>query len=280
MISIVHLLEMKGLDTSKRIKLVRHQDKRYDVSLIYSLGQIEIYQSYQGKPIFECDYIVSFVGFGGSWARMTGVYRVGIRQPAENVPLPPDFIYQDNWDTEGGVHYELEEVPGFEDLKDRVVIDWGKGALAWHQWLKHKEVVEILPAGYTKKFTGYLDFVLTYDELVKIIKNPIANKEWHAMLSSVAGVYLILDESTGKQYVGSAYGREGILGRWSNYASSGHGGNIILKDVINNNKYGAKSFRFTILQTLPKTLTKNEVIAQESIYKNKLGSLAFGLNKN
>jgi len=50
MISIIQLLEMKGLDTSKKIKLVRHQDKRYDVSLIYSLGQLDIYQSYQSKP--------------------------------------------------------------------------------------------------------------------------------------------------------------------------------------------------------------------------------------
>ena len=223
---------------------------------------------------------MSFVGFGGSLARMTGVYRVGNRQPAENVPLPPEFIYQDMWDTEGGVHYDLEEVTEFEDLKDRVVIDWGKGALAWHQWLKNKEVVEILPTGYTKKFTGYLDFVLTYDELVKIVKNPIANREWHAMLSSVAGVYLILDETTGKQYVGSAYGREGILGRWSHYASSGHGGNLLLRDAINNSRYGAKSFRFTILQTLPKTQTKNEVLAQEILFKKKLGSRAFGLNMN
>ena len=81
-------------------------------------------------------------------------------------------------------------------------------------------------------------------------------------------------------YVGSAYGREGILGRWLQYASSGHGGNSLLMDAINNNRYGPKSFRFTILQTLPKTQTKNEVIAQENLYKNKLGSRAFGLNKN
>ena len=100
--------------------------------------------------------------------------------------------------------YDLEEIEGFDDLKNRVVINWGKGALAWHQKmrdkgkLRDKEVIEILPKGYVKEFPGFLDFVLRYDELTTIMKSPEANREWHTMLSSVAGIYLITDTKEGK----------------------------------------------------------------------------------
>jgi hypothetical protein len=279
MISIVELLRLRGLDCSKKIKLVRHKDKRYDVAQLYSLGQIEIYQSYQAKDIFKCDYIVSFIGFEGSLARMVGVYKVNGRRPAREMPLPAEFIYQ-YMPQDDDIYYDLEEVSGFEDLKDRVVIEWGKGALAWHQNLTDKEVVEILPSGYVKPFPGYLDFILTYDELVGICENPVANKDWHRMSSSVAGIYLIVDSETGLQYVGSAYGSGGILARWRQYAKTGHGGNLRLKAAIAANQFGSKSLRFAILRTLEKTLTKNEVIAYEAFHKKKLGTRAFGLNSN
>ncbi|MFF2589646.1 hypothetical protein ACFVSS_17475 [Peribacillus butanolivorans] len=36
----------------------------------------------------------------------------------------------------------------------------------------------------------------------------------------------------GKQYVGSASGKEGLLGRWKEYAINGHGNNTKLKELI------------------------------------------------
>jgi hypothetical protein len=38
-------------------------------------------------------------------------------------------------------------MPGFDDLKGRVVIEWGKGALAWHERTTSKEAIEVLPKG-------------------------------------------------------------------------------------------------------------------------------------
>ncbi len=35
------------------------------------------------------------------------------------------------------------------------------------------------------------------------------------IVSSVNGVYLILDTRTGNQYIGSAYGNDGIWQKWS-----------------------------------------------------------------
>jgi hypothetical protein len=46
------------------------------------------------------------------------------------------------------------------------------------------------------------------------------DSSWWSALSSVGGVYLVLDTATGKAYVGSAYGTGGIWQRWSAYAET------------------------------------------------------------
>lgn len=278
--NIVELLLHRGLPEKAKVKLVRHQDQRYDVHELYRTGHLATYQAYQSNPIFECDYIASFIGLEGSLARFIGVYKVVGRQKASETPIPPGFPYPDLALRHEAVFYQLTHVEGFEDIEDRVIIDWGKGALSWHQWLKEKEVVEVLPKGYVADFPGYLDFILTFQQLSTIINNASANREWHRMLGGVAGVYLIVDDADGKQYVGSAYGEDGILGRWRQYAKTHHGGNVKLKELLTENSEAGDRFRFSILQTLPRTLTKSEVIAYEELYKKKLGSRAFGLNAN
>ena len=93
------------------------------------------------------------------------------------------------------------------------------------------EVLEICPGLRYKRFTDCLELLLTYDELKEIIESQY--KDWRQVLSAVKGVYLITDTSTGRLYVGSAYGEEGIWGRWSEYVSTGgHGGNVSLQELI------------------------------------------------
>lgn len=99
-------------------------------------------------------------------------------------------------------------------------------------------------------------------------------------LSAVAGVYLILATTTGSQYVGSAYGLEGIWGRWSAYAESGHGGNLLLQELLANDASYPMAFSYSILQILPRTHARSEVLQWERLYKEKLGSRAKGLNAN
>ena len=280
MLSIIDLLEIKGLDCSRRksIKLVRHKDRRVDLDALLRGGHIETYQSIQGSPIFNCDYVVSFMGLDGSLARLLGVYRVGGHrqvQKADMTTLPcRDLVGEDD------IIYELSEVPGFEDFKERLIIDWGNNAISWHQWLTDKPVVEILPAGRRKPFPGYLDFVLTHEDLKTICDNSSSNKDWHQALSAVAGIYIIVENKSGVQYIGSAYGKDGILGRWKSYAQSGHGGNAKLMAALEEGTFTKENLRFSILRTLPKTLTMTEVVGYESHFKEKLGTRAFGLNLN
>jgi hypothetical protein len=281
--NLTEIFKMRNFDINKT-KLVRHKDNTtHDLKMIYEAGKIMDYQSVQGRDVFrDCDYIASFLGIEFSKAKFIGLFRITNRTKVKHIKAPKEFPYPDFYSNPEDYYYEMEEIHLFDDLKDRLVIDWGKAAIKWEQWLKDndKEIVEILPEGYFEKFPGFLDFTLSFDELKKVIDNPDSNREWHRMLGSVAGVYLILDTFDGKQYIGSASGERGILGRWQQYSKNFHGDNELLKKLLTEEAERYKLFRFCILQTLPRTLTKKEVVAHEIKFKEKLGSRAFGLNAN
>jgi hypothetical protein len=52
---------------------------------------------------------------------------------------------------------------------------------------------------------------------------------WKKELTRAKGVYLLVDQKNGAQYIGSATGESGFFGRWLAYAKDGHGGNKHLK---------------------------------------------------
>lgn len=270
MISFLDFMSLKtDIFKKYKVKLVRHKDSRKEYrELIKDRDELLKYQMSQSKDVFKgCDYICSFFGLDGSKSLFIGMFKVnGVEQLKTKKFL-----------------YDLEEVDGFNDLKDRLVIDWGKATISWHQWAdsdKDKEVVELMPEGFLGEFPGTLDFILSHSELKKLNSNLDANKKWFHHLSSINGIYLILDKKTGKQYIGSAYGKNGIWQRWSEYAKTGHGGNELLKKLCGSEEYYYRNFHFSVLQTLPSNLTTSEVVSFENLYKEKLGSRAFGLNMN
>jgi len=70
-----------------------------------------------------------------------------------------------------------------------------------------------------------------------------------------------------------------LLKEWKEYANTnGHGNNKKLKALLLSDKNYARHFQFTILMTLTMTMTKNEVIKREELFKLKLGTKSFGLN--
>jgi hypothetical protein len=280
-LGIVDLLKVFGFDDRKKSKLVRHQDDRFDIPALIREGWFELYQSLQARPVFDgCEQLISFVGDGSGRARLIGVYRVLNQSAATKSLIPKSCPYQE-WGVTSKYHYELERRAEFANLEGRVVIDWGPGALAWHQHLKNKPVIELLPNGrLLDPFTDYLDFSLSHSQLTELVATANAHRDWVSSLSAVAGVYLILAQSSGQQYVGSAYGLDGIWGRWLQYAANGHGGNSKLRALLVSDSAYPGAFRFSILQVLPKTTAAPEVIRWESLYKAKLGSRATGLNLN
>ncbi|MDD3172748.1 MAG: hypothetical protein PHF63_03680 [Herbinix sp.] len=66
------------------------------------------------------------------------------------------------------------------------------------------------------------------------MNDTITYSEWHTALYYINAIYLIVDRNNGKQYVGSAYGKDGLLGRWAIYVTTGHGNNKLMKEVVCN----------------------------------------------
>ncbi|EPT9254034.1 GIY-YIG nuclease family protein [Vibrio alginolyticus] len=268
MFSFSELFSLKSDILGKyKVKFVRHKDSRKEYrDVIKDRDELLKYQAHQSKNVFkDCDFIVSFFGQESSKSLFIGVFKV------------------DSWsEMDDGFHYELTEVDVCEDFKDRVVVDWGKATLSWHQWAhdNDKEILEVLPKGYLGVFPGLLNFILDFDELRLLHENLDANREWYHHLSSINGIYLTLDEKAGKQYIGSAYGKEGLWQRWSEYAKTGHGSNKLLKELCIDDPLYAKNFKFTVLQSLPSNVSSKDVINLESLYKQKLGTRLFGLNAN
>ena len=268
----------------ERIRLIRHKDSRkekiiggksYETSLydIY-LYENEAFMTYQSEQLVKkfknVDYLVSFIGEESTSSRFVGVYKNnGILQM-----LPDDK-------GEAYARFDIQEIPGFELLKERVIIDWNNPV----QWLQHYNEMPViridrgLMENNLPVFVRYEDVVLNYIQLKTIINSN--NPEWKSRLESCNCIYLILDKSNGKQYVGTTYNTKGIWGRWSEYAKTGHGDDVELKKCIESDpKYAEKNFQWCILETLPIKILQEQAIERESLYKRKLGTRIYGHNKN
>jgi len=290
-----------------KTKLIRHTTDKFDFKELVRSGLIEKYQLYQGTPVFHtCDYIIVFIADGGMRSILHGIYKVVSKPQNKEWHMLDknhfDLLYSKREDDEKYIReninkkeskvfeykYELELIDDFAELYDRVVVEWASSPRNWQVLAKDRDIVrdqeilEVYPKNYVREFPGFLDFILDFKELQKMINNPDSNKLWHQMLSSVAGIYLILDRSTGKQYVGSAYGKEGgIIGRWKTYVTQNMKENKDLIELVKNNPEDYKyNFSFTVLRTLSKTLSIEEVIKVENFYKEKLSSKKHGLNCN
>ncbi len=265
-LSDLHQFERFRNDNS--VKVLRHKDSRWNLWELRNNGRFGHYQNGQSWDVFgSARYVISFIAERNRYAKFVGVWEVISKHKKKTK----------------GYRYKTKELPGFKELEGRLIVRWGEGTRSWAQWLHRqgdKDIVELLPPNHVMDFPGHYNFTLSYDQLTTMVTNPDSNREWQRMLSSVSGVYVLLDQRTGKQYVGSAYGAGGIWARWRTYVKSPSGGNILLKELLEKSPSRYKHFQFSILRVLEPSATKDEVIDQEVLTKRKLGSRAFGLNSN
>ena len=281
-LGLFDILKLGGFTWTDATRLVRHQSVRYPVNELLRHGWLDLYQSYQGRPVFrKVDQIVSFYGLSGTRAAFYGVYRVLKEGPRTDGLVLKNCPWSAEWHQEAGFFYDLKHDPRFGDLRQRLIVDWGRATRSWIQKPVNKRVLSIQESGRRlQPFGDYLEFSLSFDQLKDLFANEEAHSDWRSRLSAVAGIYLILAEGSGDLYVGSAYGEGGIWARWRDYTVSGHGGNTLLSDLIDQDPSYPSAFRFSLLQILPRTMSPDEVIKREAVYKAKLGTRAIGLNRN
>ena len=185
-----------------------------------------------------------------------------------------------------GVNYDGEELAEYLPYYGRVIVKYHKSHSGMVVNLNTKindlVVGQILPSIYDGvDFPGYDKVRLSYEQLSIIVQNH--KKDWVEALKNQKAVYLITDMFSGKQYVGSAFGENGmLLQRWSNYVDNGHGGNKLLKEIVDDSgfDYVKKNFQYAILENYNARVDKQIILQRESWWKETLGSRAFGLNAN
>lgn len=223
------------------------------------------WQVYRGnnKERFVKNKIVSFAQVSGSKFLFGGVFTITSREHES---------------------YEVELDLVHSDLIGRLVIDYKgdntRGTVFTPDYIfSHTSVSSISQHKYQgERFISYDKINHSFESMDIVIRNEL--NDWKVALSNVYGVYLLSDTNTGKQYVGSAYGTQGIWGRWSDYIYGYHGNNKELKELyaIKSKEYFEKYFKFTILEVLSTSLVPEEVIQRESLWKRKLLSIQFGYN--
>ena len=184
------------------------------------------------------------------------------------------------------INYKGEDIVGYSQYFGRVIIKYHKTVQTqgmYYNTIKDElEVLEILPNMFDgDEFPGYDRVRLSYTQLKTIIERK--KKSWTAALENQKAVYLITDKSNGKLYVGSATSDNGmLLARWSNYVDNGHGGNVELKKLVNEEglDYVKKNFQYSILENYNARIDDKVVLERESWWKETLQSRVFGYNEN
>lgn len=147
--------------------------------------------------------------------------------------------------------------------------------------LDHIEVAEILPDRYAgEPFPGHgsINHSLRALEVIYAQKKP----DWRGALEYMKGVYVIHDCTSGKPYVGSAYGDTGIWARWEQYVNSLHGGSIDLRALVEEqgDEYVRDNLIFALLEFWPMRTSDEYVLEREAYWKRVLLSREFGHNEN
>lgn len=275
------VLKCVGLDP-KEVKLIRHamSDERFREC--NKAGMVHKYTRHQKKGFREgYSYWVTFISDGGTYARLHSCYRVN-----GFVPDTPDVCPAGLPDCEAkeyrgeNAFFNLECIDLLKEYEGKLVIDWGGATRMWHQKGTTEKPIIAIESKNQKPFVGFEQLILPFDELKEVIENDIY-KLWRAAMLSVNAVYLIVNTKTGDRYVGSTYGYDGLLGRWSVYVSTdGHGNN---KGMISHLKSANQShdLQFSVLQVLSKSIPDHQIIEAETLWKKKLLTYEpFGMNQN
>lgn len=168
----------------------------------------------------------------------------------------------------------VEEI--FNEFAGRLFISFHKknhsGSIKLRAQIQRMVVHSILERPYSfLRFDGYNQIRLKFGELKRIVTSNLS--DWRKALQSVFAVYLILDTKKGGAYVGSAYGKDGLWGRWSCYASEnfhGHGGDEGLIKRIGGDKNYPENFEFSILEVISKNTSEKDVRKREGWWKDTL----------
>lgn len=275
------LLREEGINPAD-VRLLRHETRKYRGRTPYSLwrenpdnpAKLERYQSTQRvdrRAWFRGRYWASFVVTPDASTLFVGLYEVGSVDPVP-VGWSHDLIDRP-LDPATDEMYELTKIGAMHEYSGRLAIGWGSGTRTWSQLAgnQDKPVVELRRSISDPPFLGFARFIGPLSEIEALPPS------WHEALGTTGGVYLLTCPHTREQYIGSATGAGGFLGRWREYldgGDGGDGGNVALRSR------GPADYQVSILQSAGSGDDPKAVLAMEALWKEKLQSREMGLNRN
>jgi hypothetical protein len=283
------LLSQVGLDLAKTVA-VRHfpvEDQLKRVLPWLVTERPELWLAYQQiqwtsleKAMVKADWVASFIGQEPGHATFAGVYRIGGHRVLDhagyrafpgNAELEQLGMGGRSADMADCLAFELEPLDHWNEWIGHLTVRWPLPHQNWWRWAGRTAfpVTTIeRESRFVRAMPDWRGLVLTWAELGTL---PAS---WAAALSQWRGIYFIHDRKRQAGYVGSAYGSDNLLGRWRDYARTGHGGNRLLR------LSSPQDLSFSILQRTSPDLEPAEVIALETSWKARLHTREAGLNAN
>lgn len=290
------LLAKLGIDP-KLVIVVRHRPHETELNKVLpwlAAERPEVFNAYQQtqgeilekalRRLSGSGYLASFIGHEPGKALFVGLYEIGKTRPLSysaywNVPAYKEMskygmIGFKKADTQKKVlWFDLNYTSHYATWKGRLVIEWpGKERSWWRRSERNDfKVVSILEDNaLVRNMPEWRNLNLKWQDL------SVIPSSWKEALRHWRGVYYIFDSSDKKGYVGSASGKDNIVGRWQNYAESGDGGNRYLKNRSPEN------FEFSILERVSPDMTTEETRSLETSWKKRLHTRLSegGLNDN
>ncbi len=292
-LTLNQLIERDGIDPAS-VLVFRHRPWEPQLNRVFDWivsERRDLFDCYQTthaerteSALERAKFVASFIRYRPKQALFVGLYRLtGLNSVLTNEQCNARPLHQElisfgmggSTASEGRVsivEFGLEVTDWHNTWSERLVIEWPGLERSWYRWLDRNTFPIAAIAEESKlkaPMPDWASIVLDWHQLA------ILPSEWRLALSHWRGVYLIIDQTDGQQYVGSAYGIANILQRWDEYSRTGHGGN---KGLRNRDK---TRFRFSILQRVSPDMADSDVIALENSWKDRLRSRApFGLNEN
>lgn len=236
---------------------------------LFAAGTFDPWQEHQNRANFPRQFVLGLIEMGQrhQWL-FAGLYRV------QGKPRP---------EQDGTFRYSLAPLQEYASLAGRLVVRFERPGrqsyLNADRWADRLHVASVLPEAYqVADFPGYTRVHLSFADLQTIARQE--QPSWRTALSAVAGVYVVSDEATGKLYVGSATGEGGFWARWCQYAETGHGGNVRLRDLGLAPGYSPATLHFAILETADTRSAPDEVQKREQYWKHVLCTRRHGNNAN
>lgn len=289
------LLTSKGLKP-KQVIVFRHRPPVPELNKVLpwlAAEKPDVFNAYQQthgvklenamKSMENAGYVASFIGHEPGKALFIGIYEIGESKPLTyrqywRVPAYAEMKsfglrgFSKDSPRKSVLWFDLHLTKFYDSWKGKLIVSWPLPERSW--WRRaHRNDIPIFAiledSILDTKMPEWNELYFTWEEL------GLLPSRWKSRISQWRGIYYIFDSSDGKGYVGSAYGKDNLLGRWRNYSASGHGGNRLLK------YRDPQNFRFSILQRVSPDMEVSEITRLESSWKQRLHTRhPYGLNDN